>query len=54
MWLLITFIIIWAISPGPVAIMTLHESRKHGVMAGIAVSGGASLTALLMVVLGLR
>lgn len=53
MWLLITFITIWAISPGPVAVMTLHESRKHGLMAGVAVSAGATLTAALMVIMGL-
>ncbi len=50
MWLLVTFITIWALSPGPVAVMTLHESRKHGFKAGVAVSGGATLTATLMVV----
>lgn len=53
MWLLITFITIWAISPGPVAVMTLHESRKHGLMAGVAVSAGATLTSALMVIMGL-
>lgn len=53
MWLLITFIIIWAISPGPVVVMTLHEARKNGLMAGIAVSGGAALTAALMVIMAL-
>lgn len=52
MLLLITFITIWALSPGPVAVMTLHETRKHGLMAGIAVSGGATLTAVLMVFAG--
>lgn len=50
MWLLITFIAIWALSPGPVAVITLHETRKHGFMAGVAVSSGATLTALLMVI----
>lgn len=53
MWLLITFIAIWALSPGPVAVMTLHETRKNGLMAGVAVSGGATLTASLMVLFGL-
>lgn len=53
MWLLISFITIWALSPGPVAVMTLHESRKNGLMAGVAVSGGATLTASLMVVMAL-
>lgn len=53
MWLLITFIIIWALSPGPVAVMTLHETRNNGLMAGVAVSGGATLTATLMVIFAL-
>ena len=53
MWLLITFITVWALSPGPVAVMTLHESRKLGLMAGVAVSAGASLTSLLMMLMGL-
>jgi len=53
MWLLITFITIWALSPGPVAVMTLHESRRNGLLAGIAVSGGATLTASLMVIMAL-
>jgi threonine/homoserine/homoserine lactone efflux protein len=53
MWLLITFITIWALSPGPIAVMTLHVSRKHGLMAGTAVSAGATLTAALMVLMGL-
>ena len=53
MWLLITFIVIWALSPGPVAVMTLHESRKNGLMAGIAVSGGATATSVIMVVAAL-
>lgn len=50
MWLLITFITIWAVSPGPVAVMTLHETRKRGLMAGISVSAGAALTSVLMVI----
>jgi threonine/homoserine/homoserine lactone efflux protein len=53
MWLLITFITVWALSPGPVAVLTLHESRKHGFMSGVAVSAGAGITAMLMVVMGL-
>ena len=53
MWLLITFIIVWALSPGPVFVMTMHETRKHGASAGIAVSGGATLTSILMVVAAL-
>ena len=44
-------IAIWALSPGPVAVLTLHESRKNGLMAGVAVSGGATVTATLMVIM---
>lgn len=51
MGLLITFIIVWALSPGPVAVLTLHESRKNGFMAGVAISGGATLTSILMVIM---
>lgn len=53
MWLLITFITVWALSPGPVAVMTLHETRKYGLMAGIAVSTGATVTSALMVIAAL-
>ncbi len=53
MWLLITFIIVWALSPGPVAVMTIHESRKNGLMAGVAVSGGATITSIIMVIAAL-
>ena len=53
MWLLISFIVIWALSPGPVAVMTLNEARKKGSAAGVAVSAGASLTATLMVIAAL-
>ena len=49
MWLLITFVIVWALSPGPIMVMTMHKTRKYGLMAGVAVAGGASLTATLMV-----
>ncbi|GEM_PF-2405240 len=53
MVLLITFIIIWALSPGPVAVMTLHESRKNGLMTGVGVAGGATITSILMVMMAL-
>lgn len=49
MWLLITFITIWALSPGPVAVMTVHQAHKYGLPASIAVAGGATLTSILMV-----
>ena len=53
MWLLISFIVVWAISPGPVFMITIHEARKNGFLAGLAVSGGASVTSLAMVAMGL-
>lgn len=53
MWLLITFIVIWALSPGPVMVMTLHETRKHGLLSGIAVSSGATVTSILMVIMAI-
>ncbi|MGB7338910.1 MAG: LysE family transporter [Phototrophicaceae bacterium] len=53
MLLLITFITIWALSPGPIAVMTLHESRKNGFMAGMAFVSGATVTSALMVLAGL-
>ena len=53
MWLLLTFIIIWALSPGPVAALTIHESRKNGLMAGVTISAGAAITSTLMVLMAL-
>lgn len=53
MWLLVTFITLWAISPGPVCILTIQESRKQGARAGVAISAGAAVTATLMVVAAL-
>ncbi|GAB5491982.1 MAG: hypothetical protein Phog2KO_21970 [Phototrophicaceae bacterium] len=53
MWLLITFITVWALSPGPVAVMTLHEARKNGFSAGLAFVCGATLMSALMVLAGL-
>lgn len=53
MLLLITFILVWALSPGPVLIMTISETRKHGSWAGIAVAAGATVTSLLMVIAAL-
>lgn len=44
MWLLITFIAVWTFSPGPVAVLTLHNAQKHGQAAGIAAACGATLT----------
>lgn len=53
MSILIVFILVWALSPGPVAVMTLHETKKHGHMSGIAVALGATLTSALMVLAAL-
>lgn len=53
MWLLITFIIIWALSPGPVCFMTIQEARKYGALAGVSVSAGAAVTSVLMVLAGI-
>ncbi len=53
MWLLITFIIIWALSPGPVCFMTIQEARKHGPLAGVSVSAGATVTSILMILAGI-
>ena len=50
MLILVAFIMVWALSPGPVAVMTLHETRKRGLMAGVAISGGATATSALMIV----
>ena len=53
MWLLITFIILWAVTPGPVFIMTIQETRKHGSRRGIALSSGATATSVIMVLIAL-
>lgn len=53
MFLLISFITIWALSPGPVTVLTVQQARKSGRHAGVAVSSGASVTAALMVVAAL-
>ena len=53
MWLLIVFILVWAFAPGPLTVVTLHETRKHGFRAGVAISAGAGLTCALMVVAAL-
>ena len=53
MSLLIVFIMVWALSPGPVAVMTLHKAKKQGYMSGVAVACGATLTSALMVIAAL-
>ena len=53
MWLLVTYISIWAVSPGPVCVKTIQEARKHGSRAGVTIAMGASITAILMVIAGL-
>ena len=49
MWLLITFILVWAFSPGPLTVVTVNESRKKGLKEGVAISAGAALMCSLMV-----
>ena len=53
MWHLITFVLIWAMAPGPVVTMTFQETRKNGRAAGIAVDADATVNALLLVALGI-
>ncbi|MFK7803355.1 MAG: LysE family translocator [Anaerolineae bacterium] len=53
MWLLITFITLWALTPGPVFIMTIQEARKHGSRRGVALSSGATATSVIMVLIAL-
>lgn len=53
MTLLIAFITVWALSPGPVAVMTIHKTHKQGASAGLSVAAGATLTSLLMVIAAL-
>ncbi|MEM9776984.1 MAG: LysE family transporter [Chloroflexota bacterium] len=53
MWLLVTYITIWTVSPGPVCIKTIQETRNQGLRAGISIATGASITAILMVTAGL-
>ena len=53
MYVLLTFIIVWAISPGPVLVMTLQDVRKYGVKSGVALASGATVTSILMVVAAL-
>ena len=53
MWLLVTFILIWAFSPGPLTVVTLYESRKHGFKEGVGISAGAAFMCALMVLAAL-
>ncbi len=53
MWLLVIFIIVWAISPGPVAVLTLHESRKNGLKSGVVIASGATITSALMILMAI-
>ncbi len=49
MWLLITYIIILSIAPGPVFIKTVQEARRNGANAGMLVALGASIMAIVIV-----
>jgi threonine/homoserine/homoserine lactone efflux protein len=49
MGVLITFIVVWALSPGPVAVMTIHKARTQGAGEGMAVAIGATITSAIMV-----
>lgn len=53
MWLLITYITIWTVAPGPVFIKIIQVVRNQGTKAGLIMSMGATLTAILMVIAGL-
>ncbi|MCB0013059.1 MAG: LysE family transporter [Anaerolineales bacterium] len=53
MVLLLTFIAVWTLSPGPVFIMTLQQTRRHGAPTGVAIAGGAAITSTLMVLFAL-
>ncbi len=53
MWLIVIYITIWTISPGPVCIKTIQEVRNNGTKAGVTIAAGASITAVLMVLAGL-
>lgn len=53
MSLLITFIVLWALTPGPVTIMTIHKAKTEGARAGVSVATGATITAVFMVLIAL-
>lgn len=48
MSLLVIFLIIWTLSPGPVAALTLDRSKRFGQASGIAVALGATLSTALI------
>ena len=53
MWLLITYILILSIAPGPVFIKTVQEARIKGTRAGIYIALGASIAGVFIVIAGL-
>lgn len=48
MSLLIVFLLIWTLSPGPIAALTLDRARRFGQVSGIAVALGATLSTALI------
>ena len=53
MWLIVIYITVWTVSPGPVCIKTIQEVRTNGTKAGVTIAIGATITAVLMVLAGL-
>ena len=53
MWLIVIYITVWTVSPGPVCIKTIQEVRKSGTKAGFTIATGSTITAVLMVLAGL-
>ena len=53
MWLIVIYITVWTVSPGPVCIKTIQEVRKSGTKAGVTIATGSTITAVLMVLAGL-
>lgn len=53
MWLIVIYIAVWTVSPGPVCVKTIQEVRNNGTKAGVTIATGATITAVLMVLAGL-
>ncbi|MEM8858857.1 MAG: LysE family transporter [Chloroflexota bacterium] len=53
MLLIVIYITVWTVSPGPVCIKTIQEVRNNGTKAGVTIAIGATITAVLMVLAGL-
>ena len=48
MSVLIIFLIIWIVAPGPIAVLTLNRARSQGFAAGVAIATGAAIMTLLI------